>query len=68
MCKTQEQLRQTATNVLELIDALTRDQIEAMKSGDDERLMSLDKEIELAFGEKERSFGALHQHRQEHGC
>ena len=68
VCETQAQLRRAATEVLERIDALTQQQIDAMKSADDERLMQIDKEIELAFGEKERCFGALHQHRDEHGC
>jgi hypothetical protein len=30
--------------------------------------MQLDRELELAIGEKERLFGALRQHREEHGC
>jgi hypothetical protein len=62
-----EELRRTA-EILNRIDSLTLDQIRAMKDRDDERLMSLDKEIEAAFGEKERTFGALFDHRNEHGC
>ena len=30
--------------------------------------MELDKKLETAFGEKERAFGALRQHSEEHGC
>jgi hypothetical protein len=31
-------------------------------------LTPCDKELENVFGEKERAFGALRQHRAEHGC
>ena len=54
--------------ILERIDALTEVQIQAMRDGDDERLMDADKQIEAAFGEKQRTFGALFDHRNEHGC
>jgi hypothetical protein len=68
MCNIQQELRRSATVILERIDALTQQQIDAMRNADDERLMAIDKEIELTFGEKERIFGALHQHRDEHRC
>jgi len=67
-CETQEKLRRDALGILERIDALHRGQIEAMANADDERLMTLDKELENVFGEKERAFGALRQHRDEHRC
>jgi hypothetical protein len=68
MCDKQNELRQAATAILQQIDALTQQQLDAMRQGDDVRLMKLDKQLELVFGEKERAFGALHQHRDEHGC
>ena len=54
--------------ILGQIDALTQEQMDAMTSGDDERLIKADKQLEAAFGEKERTFGALLDHRDEHGC
>jgi hypothetical protein len=67
-CEKQDELRQAITGILERIDALTQEQIDAINTADDAELMALDKEIELTFGEKERAFGSLFQHRQEHGC
>ena len=67
-CDEQETLRRLATTILHRIEQLMERQIAAMDACDDERLMALDKEIELAFGEKERAFGALLHHRDQHGC
>ncbi|MBZ5581852.1 MAG: hypothetical protein LAQ30_06535 [Acidobacteriia bacterium] len=36
--------------------------------GPSDAWLAVDKEIELEIGEKERSMGALRQHREEHGC
>jgi len=33
-----------------------------------DKLLALDSELELKFGEKEHAFGALQQHTKEHGC
>ena len=67
-CEEQERLRQAVTEVLNRIDVLNRGQIEAIKTRDDERLMALDKELEAAFGQKQRLYGALFEHRNQHGC
>jgi len=67
-CRKQQELRQAVTAVLERIDTLTRRQIEAMDRRDYDQLMALDRELEAAFGEKERAFGALKEHRTEHNC
>lgn len=67
-CERQEELRREATAILDRIDALNREQVEAIKNWKDDRLLDLDKELEAAFGEKERAFGALLSHRDEHGC
>jgi hypothetical protein len=67
-CERQEELRQAAMKVLARIDALTEIQIQAMRDRDDEKLMDADKQLEAAYGEKQRSFGALLDHRNEHGC
>lgn len=67
-CERQSQLRAEVNSILERIDQLNKEQMEALKKRDDERLLQLDKQLELVFGEKERAFGALFQHRDEHGC
>jgi hypothetical protein len=41
---------------------------EALRSGDQQLIMEIDKQIENVIGEKERGMGALRQHRAEHGC
>jgi hypothetical protein len=67
-CDKQQELRRAVASILERIDGLTKEQLDAIATGDDAKLMALDKKIELTFGEKERAFGALFQHRDEHGC
>jgi hypothetical protein len=67
-CGLRDELQRQATDALERVVILTRQQIDALKAGDQNRLLSLDKDLELTFGEKERTFGALRQHRTEHGC
>ena len=67
-CGLRDELQRQASEALERVIVLTRQQIEALKAADHARLMSLDKDLELTFGEKERHFGALRQHRTEHGC
>ena len=67
-CEKQAELRRKATEILERIDKLTDQQIQAMQDRDDEKLMAADKELELLYGKKQRAFGALFEHRNEHGC
>ncbi len=68
VCPRQHELREAVNAILARIDQLNQGQMEALKAHDDQRLMQLDKQMELTFGEKERSFGALFEHRKEHGC
>jgi hypothetical protein len=56
-CEKQDELREAITGILQRIDALTQEQIDAIKTADDAELMALDKAIELTFGEKERALG-----------
>jgi hypothetical protein len=42
--------------------------LELFRSGDSEKYVHLDKELELTVGEKERAVGALRQHLREHKC
>jgi hypothetical protein len=67
-CEKQEQLRRTAMEILSRIDALTEVQIQAMRERDDEKLMEADKQLEVLYGKKQRTYGALFDHRNEHGC
>jgi hypothetical protein len=42
--------------------------LELFRSGESDKYMHLDKELELTVGEKERAVGALRQHVKEHRC
>jgi len=68
VCPVRRELSAKAQDCLVEIKLLTQDQIECLKTGDTARLMALDKKLEMMFGQKERSFGALRQHVAEHGC
>ncbi len=67
-CGLRDELQRQASDALERVVFLTRQQIDALKAGEMSRLTQLDKDLEITFGEKERAFGALRQHRTEHGC
>jgi hypothetical protein len=67
-CETQDEIRRQLEAVLWRIDRLTQQQIQATHEYDDPKFSDFDKQLELSFGEKERLFGALRQHRQDHGC
>jgi hypothetical protein len=67
-CSKREELQKRAIDALSKINELAVQQIECIKASNQIRLMALDKETELAFGEKERAFGALLEHSKEHGC
>lgn len=67
-CPKRDELQREADRALQQIIDITTQQIGALKKGDQALLLALDKELEKTFGEKERSFGALRQHTEEHGC
>ena len=67
-CPVEQRLADDVSGALARIVELSKAQYEAFHRNDEGELMRLDKELELAFGEKERSIGALRQHREEHGC
>jgi hypothetical protein len=67
-CPQRKELQDAAETALQCIKDLTSASIEALRAGDNVRLLALDKELELAIGDKERRFGALQQHTSEHGC
>jgi hypothetical protein len=67
-CTQRQELQQACTQILDRIRALSGESIQALQTNNGERLRELDRELELAIGEKERTFGALWQHTAEHGC
>ena len=67
-CPIRKQLVQDAEQCLLRIRELTGEQITALKAGDHAKVLSIDKDLETVFGDKEKSFGALQQHTSEHGC
>ena len=50
------------------LSELARAEVEAIKSESEKTWLEIDRQIENVVGEKERSLGALNQHRTEHGC
>lgn len=67
-CILRAQLQKDATETLNRLIELNKQQIDALQENDETRLMALDQKMELAFGDKERAFGALREHTKEHGC
>ena len=68
ICSTHQQLVDQAEQVLKRIVELTTFQLSLFQRPDHQISMEADRELERAVGEKERLFGALRQHRSEHGC
>ena len=67
-CPEREKLKADASKALQDIIEFTN---RLLKSVNNEQLASfiaLDKDLENAVGAKERAFGALAQHRKDHGC
>ena len=67
-CSMREKLYEEAQEVLQKIRTCTQTQIEAVQERDQGKLMAADKQLEMLVGEKERTFGALRQHIEEHQC
>jgi len=67
-CPKRDELSGQAIKVLGHLNHLTLEQIECLRNGNQKRLLEIDSELELTFGEKERAFGALREHSKEHGC
>ncbi len=59
-CSKRNELTVAASQALERMKAVIQQQITVLHEGEGQsKLMSLDKDLEKAFGEKERAFGAL---------
>lgn len=67
-CLEYAQLQAAVLTVLEKIMGITTAQLRAFQEKDHERFTALDKALELAVGEKERSIGRLRQHIIDHKC
>ena len=65
-CKECERLRGEVQDVLARLTHLTTAQLNAFRSDDHATFMQLDKELENAVGLKERTIGAMRQHKSEH--
>ena len=69
ICSKRQELTAAADDSLLTVKSLIEAQIRVLReTGSQSRLLELDKELEMAFGEKERRFGALSEHTKEHGC
>jgi len=67
-CPRRDELVEETQRTLLKLAELARHQAEALRSDADNLVMTLDMEIEKTLGHKERTLGALREHRKEHGC
>jgi len=65
--KQQELVAETQRHLIRLAELAKRES-EAIATRNDSLILALDQDIENTLGLKERSLGALHEHRKEHGC
>jgi len=65
-CSECARLKSEVSAIPEDISATTSEQVKAVRSGDQQTLMRLDKELEMLMGAKERSIGALLHHQHGH--
>lgn len=66
-CSVRRHLQSEATAALNHSREIAQKQIEALSADDHATFLELDNGLELAFGAKERSFGALQEHTKSHG-
>ena len=67
-CLRQQEIMAEVQSHLLRISELTRNISQALTDGNESLAASLDKEVDLELGRKERGMGALYEHRKEHGC
>jgi hypothetical protein len=68
ICARQQELIAEVQSHLMRLAELAREEAAVIARKDDEMWLKLDQEIENELGKKERSLGALKEHRKEHGC
>jgi hypothetical protein len=67
-CEQQQKLIDLVLDHLMRIAELSRATADALANRNENLARELDKRVENEIGSKERAFGALRQHREEHGC
>ena len=67
-CEERERLSKAAMDTLRQIVTVTQQLIEANQLNDLMEIRRLDPQLEQLVGAKERAFGALAQHKNDHGC
>ena len=67
-CEERDKLKAAAANSLKEIIEFTDRLLKALNADQPGDFTLLDKDLENAVGAKERAFGALTQHRKDHGC
>jgi len=67
-CAERDRLKADAARALQDIVEFTGRLLKGLASEPPIPLTPLDQDLENAVGAKERAFGALAQHRKEHGC
>jgi hypothetical protein len=67
-CPVRERLLEETEQALARIAELSAKQLQLIRHPENAKMMAIDQELEQRVGEKERLFGALRQHRAEHGC
>jgi len=63
----QELVAETQRHLIRLAE-LAKQEAEAIATRDETLILALDQDIENTLGLKERSLGALHEHRNQHNC
>jgi hypothetical protein len=67
-CPLRDRLAADVDEVLQQIVNITSNLRTAFQNRDRSLFEHLDQQLELAIGQKERSIGALREHKKEHGC
>ena len=67
-CPEYDRLSSQVDEILKKLADTTTLQLEIFRSRKPGEFMRVDKELELLVGEKERRFGAMRQHADEHKC
>lgn len=63
----QELVAETQRHLIRLAE-LAKQEAEAIATRNEALILALDQDIENTLGLKERALGALHEHRNIHGC
>ena len=67
-CARQQELIEQVQRHLIRLSELAREEVGIVGPQGRTKWLAIDQEIERELGEKERSLGALQEHRKEHGC